>query len=362
MDASEIGTANPDEFIDPARPVQLKAGPNKAGNEWVVAPIPSYNPAQGWGVKLIGQYIFREKDQAADVPPSILAAGAFYTEEQSYGYFGGYLGHLKNDQWRVATGGGYAMLHYDFYGIGTESAQQDLSIPIEQELLFGLTQGLYQVFPNVYTGLRAIYANSGIVAHANLPGFSPPPLSTNLSTNSIGPVLQWDTRDNLFYPTSGTVLNASIAFFDEAFGSDYTFSISEISYNNYQTLPGDGRVLALRAYARYAGGDAPFFALSQFGQGSDLRGYKNGKYRDKFMVTTQAEYRQRLAGRWGFVVFGGVGEVAPSATDLNIDDILWSVGTGLRFQLARENPINMRVDLAYGVDGFASYVSVTEAF
>src|SRR5262249_30250916 len=46
--------------------------------------------------------------------------------------------------------------------------------------------------------------------------------------------------------------------------------------------------------------------------------------------------------KFGFVVFGGVGEVAQSWGALNSSDLLPSGGLGARFLLARENQVNFR--------------------
>ena len=121
-------------------------------------------------------------------------------------------------------------------------------------------------------------------------------------------------------------------------------------------------MLALRAYGRLAFGDVPFFDLSLFGLHNDLRGYKTGKYRDQMLLATQGEYRHRLNHWLGFAVFGGLGEVAPKIDQVDTDNVLWSGGAGLRFRIARENPVDFRVDLAYGNDGRAFYVGVGQAF
>ncbi len=80
------------------------------------------------------------------------------------------------------------------------------------------------------------------------------------------------------------------------------------------------------------------------------------------MIALQAEYRRQLEGPWGYVVFAGVGEVAPRLFALNLDDLLPSAGVGLRYTLAEENHINLRVDFAYGKEGGAIHFGAGEAF
>jgi hypothetical protein len=133
-----------------------------------------------------------------------------------------------------------------------------------------------------------------------------------------------------------------------------------MTVNHYQTL--GGGVLAWRGYLQWIDGSAPFFALCSFGQGSDLRGYTSGKYRDYAMLAGQAEYRWRLSPRWGVVAFAGAGQIAPSLGAMSTEHLLASAGGGVRFRLGKENPLNFRMDFAWGRDGGALYLAVGEAF
>jgi hypothetical protein len=344
------------ELATSPHPVAAK-GKTGDGNEWVVAPIPTLNPSQGFGLQVIGQYVFKSPQQAPDTPASIVAVGGFYTEEKSWGLFGGYLGHWQDDKWRPMAGGGYADVNYDFYGVGNSQADRDLSVRIEQQATFGLAQLLRRIVPGLYAGLRlAASETTAATSGVNAPPIVLPPLERDINGCSAAFVAQWDTRDNQFYPRQGQDANFSASFHD----GDYTYQIYSFDWNGYYAL-GDRAVLAARVFLRSTGGDAPFYALSQFGMHNDLRGYKSGKYRDNDMFATQVEYRHQLSPRWGFVVFAGVGEVMPSFDELNADDLLSSAGAGLRFRVAKSHPINLRLDWAYG-DESAFYLGVNEAF
>ena len=52
----------------------------------------------------------------------------------------------------------------------------------------------------------------------------------------------------------------------------------------------------------------------------------------------------------------------PEIDDLEEDNLLWSAGFGLRFQLTRESPLNYRTDVGWGRDGFEFYFSLGEEF
>ena len=94
----------------------------------------------------------------------------------------------------------------------------------------------------------------------------------------------------------------------------------------------------------------------------DIRGYPTGQYRDRRLLTAQAEYRLVWWKRFGLVAFGGWGEVARTFDAFTWDDALPSGGAGIRFRLTRQNTMNLRADYAWGRRSDALYVSVGEAF
>jgi outer membrane translocation and assembly module TamA len=106
----------------------------------------------------------------------------------------------------------------------------------------------------------------------------------------------------------------------------------------------------------------PFYALSQFGRGADLRGYELGQFQDKQLLAAQAEYRFEFTKRIGAVAFAGVGEVMPSLHAITFDNLLPSIGVGLRYVMAEQNHVSLRFDVAWGRDGPLVYLSVGEAF
>ena len=111
-----------------------------------------------------------------------------------------------------------------------------------------------------------------------------------------------------------------------------------------------------------SGDHVPFFELCSFGSQGDLRGYESGRYRDRFMFATQAEYRLLLPHRLAVTAFGGVGEVAPSLGQLTTANLLPAAGVGLRFSLSSTYRLNYRVDYAIGKNGGTSIVNLGEAF
>ena len=121
-------------------------------------------------------------------------------------------------------------------------------------------------------------------------------------------------------------------------------------------------MLAYNLFLCATGGNAPFYGECVFGTNNQLRGYVAGQYIDRDMIATQLEYRRDLVWRFGLVVFGGIGEVAPSVSRFRYDDILPAAGGGVRFKLSRKYNVNLRADIAQGKDGHTFSMGIGEAF
>jgi len=156
-------------------------------------------------------------------------------------------------------------------------------------------------------------------------------------------------------------------FFSTGLGSKWSYQYYRASFNKYNALS-EHQVLAFRAMACAAAGDrAPIYDLCLFGTTNDLRGYTGGRYQDRRMFATQAEYRlmfpaKGFLGKFGVVAFAGVGAIGDKFTDIGFSDLLPAGGGGLRFRLLKKYPVNFRIDYGQGKDGHTLSIGVLEAF
>ena len=345
-------------------PVLDPHAPDKKA-EIVVVPIPSLNPTTGWGLAVPLMVIYKPESQSPDSPPWTTGIAGSYSENGTWAGAAFHKMNLQNDTWRILTGAGYADVNYDFFGVGSAAGDTNQSIPLNQQVAGALVEVLRETFTHWYVGLRLLYGRTDVrldTDRAQLPpGFPPLPEIVLTSTlAAAGLRVQYDTRDNQFYPTEGSLFDIKVDRFTDALGSDFNYTSNSLTYNRYLGL-GDRQVLALRGITTFSSGDAPFFALSRIG-GTDLRGYISGQYMDRMMVAVQGEYRRGLTERFGVVAFAGVGEVAPDVGSLNSKNLLPSIGAGIRYRISKQHPINFRVDVARGNDDTAIYVGVGEAF
>jgi len=364
----DADTIAPSSATAKARP---PAGPAKErSTEFVAAPIPMSNPTIGTGLGVVAALLFPLKKSDTVSPPAVLGVGGFYTDSHSYTVGAAMKAYMAEDHWRLLFGGATGQIHYDLFLPGVGPGGTPPSIPISQDVSGLQGEVLRRVSGTLFVGAKYNYAHTNLKidpADADSPAV-PPERDFFVTTASLGPRLQSDSRDSTFYPLRGALFDLRADFYEPAFGGNRTFQSYKASVEGFFS-EGDRGVLAGRLSACNVRGDAPVYALCLFGLQGDLRGYSVGRYLDRSMFAAQAEYRLRLPedlgffGKFGFVAFGGVGEVAPTFGDMNSENLLPSGGVGIRFLLAKENHINFRIDYAWGKSGSKGlYVGVGEAF
>jgi hypothetical protein len=359
VESSRNDMENPSALVpDPVKKNPLEVSVPKKNSEWVIAPIPGYNPSQGWTLALAVQNIFKGDSKSQ---PSILAGAIVVTEKKSYGGALGYLGRLREDNLKISAVGGYGKMNSDFYGVGKYPSDKDNSVLLEQDAKFFAVEVLPKIGP-FFIGANILYMDlKNKFDVPNLPVDVDPSTKLNDSFWVPGLRFQWDTRDNYLYPTTGYLAELLAMFHDQNLSGAYTFQRYKIGLNGfYEFTP--LTILGLRFHLDFVEGKAPFYSLPSFGSGGDLRGYKAGKYVDNIVWDVQAELRQRFTDKWGAVLFAGVGDVAHEFSDLSSDSLLSSGGVGLRYRLAKDSPMDFRVDTAYGDDEWSWYFSVGQAF
>ena len=328
-----------------------------------VMPIPISNPTIGTGLGLSTMYLFQAGENA---PPSSVNLVGFYADSKSWAGALGTETYFRDDKYRLSGWVGYYDANLEFYGVGSGAGDRGESIGINQRGPMLLARFLARIASSLFIGPQYRYiANETALQDPILPPDLPGdliPSSIKNVTSGLGVVLEHDTRDSKFSPLEGSYAELLANFAHEKIGSDNNYEQYEVSYNRFGSI-GEGKVLAWRATGCFRGGDTPYYDLCMFGGESDaIRGYIGGQYRDKVSVTTQLEYRWRFRNKWGMVFFGGIGQVAPKLSEIDLGDLLPSAGVGLRFMASEEERVNLGVDFAVGKDSNAWYFRIGEAF
>ena len=179
--------------------------------------------------------------------------------------------------------------------------------------------------------------------------------------SGFGAVFLYDARDNQFYPRKGWYVETIGVGDGRMTGSSFTFSRFTIDASKYFTF-GTKIIYAFNTNIQFSTGEAPFFSMPTLGGSRRLRGYPDGKYRDKHLWLVQTEARFPLFWRFKGHLFGGVGSVFGTPGER------WkwrpNYGAGLRVEFDRKQKIHLRIDYGFGTGkgNNSLYINVGEAF
>nr|WP_262924060.1 BamA/TamA family outer membrane protein [Spirosoma liriopis] len=182
--------------------------------------------------------------------------------------------------------------------------------------------------------------------------------------SGAGLSLTYDTRNNAFAPDQGSLMQVFFNHFSPWFGSQFRYTAYAVDLRRFVRLYRQ-QVLAVQAYAQFNAGNVPLRSLASFGGSNSMRGFYDGRFRSKNQLVLQAEYRVPIVGRIGAVGFLGLGNVGDHLRDLNLQELKYSYGGGLRVALNRKERLNLRVDYGWGFGESTShglYFQLGEAF
>ncbi|MFN4298633.1 MAG: BamA/TamA family outer membrane protein [Thermaurantimonas sp.] len=180
-------------------------------------------------------------------------------------------------------------------------------------------------------------------------------------TSGLGLVMTYDDRDNIVNSYKGHLFEISTYFYDKIIGSNFNYINVNLTYQTYFELK-PKNVLAVQLVGRYNTSGVPMLDMATVGGEEILRGYARNRFRDRNFTGFQLEYRFPLFWRLGMVTFAGAGDVFKTVSDLSLQRIKYSVGTGLRFVINPAERLNLRFDVGLGREGAHYYLMVTEAF
>ena len=163
-----------------------------------------------------------------------------------------------------------------------------------------------------------------------------------------------DVHDFLF-SRSGEEYGYNGEFGSRTLGSDTRYTRHDFFYRKFLLL--DGRPhenieiqarLGLSSGEIFAGSGAAY----SLGGSKTLRGVDTGSYSGDSFVLLNVQYLRPFFGYYPLrgVVFLDVGNTYPSNTEINLSEIEWDVGIGLRFRLKSFVKIDLRIDAAYSFD------------
>lgn len=170
----------------------------------------------------------------------------------------------------------------------------------------------------------------------------------------------YDTRDVLTYPHRGFYINLSQCFRPRFMGNDYAFSTTELQVDAYQRV-WKGAILAEDFRTMLNFGNPSWGMMALLGNSNSMRGYYEGRYRDKHKMEAQVELRQHIWKRNSLTTWVGAGTVFHKFSEMRSRHILPNFGIGYRWEFKKN--VNVRLDYGFGKAGQTGFLfSINEAF
>lgn len=320
---------------------------------------PHYASDTKFGLGLVAAGLYRTDPNDSILPPSNVS---FYGDVSSVGFY--MLGVRGN---HIAPKGRYRIDYHlyfysfpaDFWGIGYEMGDNDANKSdmkrwqAQAEVSF-----LFRVADNFYIGPMASY-DYVIGKHIERPELLQG-MDQHTWNVGAGVSLVYDNRDNLTNPHRGIYLNINQMFRPGFMGNDYAFSTTAFRFDAYQRL-GKGTVLAEDIGANLNFGNPSWGMMAELGGTHSMRGYYEGRYRDKHSLEATVELRQHVWKRNGIVVWVGAGTIFPKFSALRSKQILPNAGVGYRWEFKKN--VNVRLDYGFGKSGQSGFLfNINEAF
>lgn len=319
---------------------------------------PHYSSDTKLGIGLVAAGLYRTERNDSVLPPSNIS---LYGDVSTVGFY--MLGvrgtHLfPADRYRL----NYNLYFYSFpslyWGQGYESGKNDenkshynrFQAQIKADFMFRLTR-------NFYVGPTAVF--DYVYGH----NMEKPELWEGMehrtSNIGIGFSVLYDSRDFLTNAYKGFYMKLDQRFSPGFLGNDYAFACTELTANYYHTI-WKGGVLASQYHALLNYGNPPWGLMATLGSSYSMRGYYEGRYRDKCVMDAQLELRQHVWRRNGVAIWVGAGSVFSDFQAFDVRHILPNYGFGYRWEFKKR--VNIRLDLGFGKHQTGFIFNINEAF
>lgn len=320
---------------------------------------PYYSSDMKLGLGLVGAGMYRMNGCSKEMQPSNVS---LFGSVSTVGFY--MLGIRGNnlfpkDRYRL----NYSMSFYSFpsyfWGIGFYQGNNDVNktkikrfqSKLKAEFLFQLGKEFYLGPVLVWDYARAQDVNKDYMYLFD-------GMSLVQRNYGVGASVQYDTRDFISNASRGIYAYLSQTFRPSWLGNDQAFSTTEFQLRGYKSV-WKGGILAGELKGMFNFGNPSWAMMAELGGSNSMRGYYEGRYRDKHSVSVQVELRQHVWRRNGITVWAGAGNVFHDSRTFK--KILPNFGIGYRWEFKKR--VNVRLDLGFGKSGQNGFIfNINEAF
>ena len=320
---------------------------------------PHYSTDTELGLGLVAAGLYRNHDTDSLLPPSNVS---IFGDVSTVGFYMlGVRGTniFPHDRYRLSYTTFFYSFPSDFWGIGFDNGNDDGN---KSEMRRWQAKAkvtlLRKLGDNLYVGPSATFDNvrgSRIERPELLDGMDSETWNIGLGLSVV-----YDSRDVLTNPHKGYYLDISQSVRPKFMGNDYAFATTDIQADGYWPT-WKGATLAADFRTTLNFGNPSWAMMALLGNSYSMRGYYEGRYRDKHKAEAQIELRQHVWRRNGIVVWAGLGTVFGKFSQLRAYRLLPNAGIGYRWEFKKD--VNVRLDYGFGKGGQSGFIfNINEAF
>ncbi|WP_044205804.1 BamA/TamA family outer membrane protein [Flammeovirga sp. OC4] len=333
----------------------------------VFYPIGGFSEQEGISIGVMPVVTFNDKDTSSKsqkkynrpttfIPSFSVSTKGLFNLDASLIMFG-------KGKFNMYFNGVYQNVPNTYYGINEETPTDTTSYFNRRFSTFGEVS--YELTETLFLGLHYDIQNNTIENVESVPHLYETSEGIAGGFNfGLGPILKFDTRDNIVYPTKGSLLVTSITAYPKMLGNDYVFwhFYSEVSH--FFKIKNEKNILGFFGAFHMKSGNIPFYYLNTLGGSKKMRSIAQpNRFIDKNYYLAQVEYRRHLWWRVGLVTFASVGNVYGSNGTNAFENVKYTLGMGFRFQLVENMKLNFRIDYGFGnYDQQGLWLTSREAF
>ena len=322
-------------------PVEQLQKTQKFKTTFSIAPL--YTPATNFAIAASVDGVYSTKHSEN----SKLSVAAMASIKGMYSVDVSNINSFCEGKHRLAVSASALSMPTKFWGIGYEAAVQNSAMDYKRDRYSAKVEYLYKVVKGLFIGsqIGADYArykeDSGVMST-----LLPDGAKSKLIATTISLVIKYDTRDSEYNPQKG--VNLSVCPFVRPSLLSTTDQVSfgvEASVAGYQKL-WKGATIAAELYTLLGSQYTPWQFYAKVGDSYRMRGYYQGQFTDRNLVTLQAEISQNIWRGIGVAAWVGAGNCFGSFEKFSWKQTLPTYGLGLRW-VAKENLV-LRFDYGFG--------------
>lgn len=326
-----------------------------------VLPGPHYSATTGFGLGVLGTATYTTDLADTSLPRS---NASVYTDMTTGGFFlvglrGSHI--FPHEKYRLDYKLNLSTFSTEFWGIGYDYADNDDNkTDFRRNRINAMARFMFKLAPNTFIGPMVNYRffqAKGVDEEAVHLWQGQ---DRTIRAYTAGISFTYDSRDFMLNASRGVFMQLDQTFTPRFFGNgEYGFSSTEITLATYGKL-WKGAILAGELHGLFNYGNTPWALLSEIGSNDRMRGYYEGRYRDKNLVEGQIELRQHIKGRNGAVAWVGMANVFPRFDKAAWRKTLLNAGIGYRWEFKKG--INVRIDYGFTRNGGGFIFNINEAF